>query len=729
MIALFDKFKSSVSQNKKFFLVYLIVILVLFLSLISLSILGSIEREGYLSQFKQNIENNYGFKISYYSKIFRHGDIYGVYPIVKEKPEYIIKINFDGNGSPFGNLLSKKELDNNDRINIYYKLKIKTNVIIFVLLFIFIFPAIYFYIIKNIRSYYKSYILFFILNSLIYFSLLYFILPKFSILKFNFNFADFALTYIFLMIAFNLLNQNILLTLIFMIFQDFSFFVIEPISLTAQNTILLFTDIPTLYPSLIRVLPLNLKIITIVSTILYFAIIILLVIMFIHNLIKMKRITSIFMITYILILSAILFFRDREITIWLTDFYNNANRNGIIDTINYKINYNRLNTKSYTKKEVENALNILLEKESNIDYSNLILTNSINNKRNIFLIFLESFYDYSHFTNLFENDPFPEEYRKWANNSRKIPPNSGSGSFYARLAGLTASSPLYPKTQVSHLKYALPYLLDCNGYNTVALEEAVNTYNLKTFLPSLGFDNVLFNIGYGKINDYLDNNLNNLKKPLFVYGFTLLGHSGSSIDNSLKIKENNIDFMNKFNINDKTYLIETLYNSVTAAIEVIKTRDTILKYYPNALIIFKHDHLYPYLRGIIENSSIDNDIKMSFLNDNAPTPILIWDGTNGAYKAPDNFVPENIPMFIALNAGVTNYKNSIISLLYKEEIDGFISTYHKYYRITNDTLLLENNIDTTSRIFKYENAQRILSQDIFQGKKYYYDLIKEHTDD
>ena len=168
-------------------------------------------------------------------------------------------------------------------------------------------------------------------------------------------------------------------------------------------------------------------------------------------------------------------------------------------------------------------------------------------------------------------------------------------------------------------------------------------------------------------------------------------------------------------------------NSVMAAIEVIKTRDTILKYYPNALIIFKHDHLYPYLRGIIENSSIDNDIKMSFLNDNAPTPILIWDGTNGAYKAPDNFVPENIPMFIALNAGVTNYKNSIISLLYKEEIDGFISTYHKYYRITNDTLLLENNIDTTSRIFKYENAQRILSQDIFQGKKYYYDLIKEYT--
>ena len=183
--------------------------------------------------------------------------------------------------------------------------------------------------------------------------------------------------------------------------------------------------------------------------------------------------------------------------------------------------------------------------------------------------------------------------------------------------------------------------------------------------------------------------------------------------------------MKYFSHYDKLKIIETMDNSVMAAIEVIKTRDTILEYYPNALIIFKHDHLYPPLRGIIQNSSIDDSIKNSFLYDNTPTPILIWDGTNGAYKAPDNFVPENIPMFIALNAGVTNYKNSIISLLYKEEINGFISTYHKYYKVTNDTLISENNISKDSEIFKYENAQRILSQDIFQGKKHYYNLIKK----
>ena len=80
-------------------------------------------------------------------------------------------------------------------------------------------------------------------------------------------------------------------------------------------------------------------------------------------------------------------------------------------------------------------------------------------------------------------------------------------------------------------------------------------------------------------------------------------------------------------------------------------------------------------------------------------------------------------MFIAINAGATNYKNSIISLLYKENIDNTISTYHKYYKITNNSLIIENNVDENSDIFKYENAQKILSQDIFQGKKYYYELI------
>ena len=41
------------------------------------------------------------------------------------------------------------------------------------------------------------------------------------------------------------------------------------------------------------------------------------------------------------------------------------------------------------------------------------------NKRNVFIIFMESFYDYSHFLELFDKDPFPKEYREWALQSSK----------------------------------------------------------------------------------------------------------------------------------------------------------------------------------------------------------------------------------------------------------------------------------------------------------------------
>ena len=72
-----------------------------------------------------------------------------------------------------------------------------------------------------------------------------------------------------------------------------------------------------------------------------------------------------------------------------------------------------------------------------------------------------------------------------------------------------------------------------------------------------------------------------------------------------------------------------------------------------------------------------------------------------------------------------DYTNSVISLLYKEEIDDTISTYNKFYYTTNDSVI-DNSEVSNMMIFKYENAQRILSQDIFQGKKHYY-LIKDIT--
>ena len=713
--------KHLILKNKKFLIIYSILILLIFLSLSLLFILGNIERTGYLSNFEKIFDNYYSCKMNYYNnKVFRHSDIFGVYPYFNSNTDYIFNSK-DNKGSPFSTLVSYNNLQFDDKINIQYKLKLKKNIIIISIIILLFFPFIYLYAISNIIKNYKYYICFFIINISMYL-LIPIILKKFSITTIKYNYADILLSYSFLMIAFNLLNKKILATILFEIINIFSFFIIQPLGLTFQNKILLFSDIPTLYPSLIALLPNNIKIITIIATVLYFSIILLIIILFILNLKKAKISKSITIIFYIIIFTYLIFFRKTEVNIAWNNFTSQANRNGIIDTVNYAINYNRLNNKTYSKNDVSKALTFLLDKENKRNYDYLQI-NTNNKNRDIFLIFLESFYDYSHFVKLFNKDPFPEEYRNWSDASQKIPPNEGSGSFYARITGLTASSPLYPKTQSEKINNTLISLLNEEGYYTLALEEALNTYNLKTFYPSIGFSNSIFGLNITNINTYLKTNINNLKKPLFVSGFTILGHTDSHIENDFNIAEKNKKFMNYFNGNDKLNLIETMDNSVMAAIEIIKIRDTILKYSPNALIIFKHDHLYPYLRAIVERSTIDENIKKSFLEDSSPSPILIWDGTNGAYKAPVNIVPENIPMFIAINAVATNYKNSIISLLYKENIDNTISTYHKYYKITNNSLIIENNIDENSEIFKYENAQKILSQDIFQGKKYYYELI------
>ena len=719
---------SIFQKHKKFIIIYSIVVSVILLGLISLSLLGNIERTGYLSEFDKILDNYYNCKINYYNnKIFRHSDIYGVYPYFKNETENIFTAK-DDNGTPFATLSSdNNELKPDDKIDIQYKLKLKKNVIILSILFLFIFPVLYLYIIPNIKRNYKYYILLLLINSSIYL-LLPIILKQFSIMVIRYHYADILLSYIFLTIAFNLLNKKILYTLLFEIINILSFFVIQPLGLTFQNSILLFRDIPTLYPSLIAVSSFWIRILIILSSLIYFSVIILLIGLSIYNLLKMKKSTSIVMIVMIIIIIYGVFFRKGDVNIAWNNFANKANENGIIDTINYRINYDRSNNKRHSKNEVLNALNILKSQEEKRNYSNLKLQNNFD-KRDIFIIFLESFYDYSHFTNLFDKDPFPKEYRDWANNSRKIGPNTGNGSFYARLAGLTGSSPLYQKNQPKNnlLEYTLPDLLSKNGYSTTALEEAINSYNLANFLPAIGFENIIFNIGTTNIDAYLSTNINNFDKPVFLYGFTLLGHTESHIKNDFNIIKNNNNFFSLIDKKNVYNLIETMDNSVITAMEIIKIRDIILDYSPNALIIFKHDHLYPYLRGIIENSSMDNDIKNSFLNDNTPNPILIWDGTNGAYKAPNNFVPENIPMFIAVNAGVTNYQNSVISLLYKEEIDGLISTYHQFYKITNDTLILENDISKDSEIYKYKKKKKILSQDIFQGKKHYYDLIEDLT--
>ena len=177
------------SKNKKLFLkIYILFLIITIITLIILQILGSKNRVGYLTDFSlvvdktmklnnsENITNYvYHFRIRYYDKVFRHNDIYGVYPDLSNLPNFVKEIKMDYVGSPFGIFISDKKIIEEDKIdNINYTLKIKKNIIDIVIflylsiLILFIMNNIYnkFYNLIN-----KKYILYSFLFLILLFSL------------------------------------------------------------------------------------------------------------------------------------------------------------------------------------------------------------------------------------------------------------------------------------------------------------------------------------------------------------------------------------------------------------------------------------------------------------------------------------------------------------------------------------------------------------------------------
>ena len=188
-------------KNKKLFLkIYVPFVIIIAASLIVLQILGSKTRVGYLQlafsmhnmeetlklndleNIKYNfiidkkfseenwknylITNNainiysYGIKMGYYNKVFRHSDIYGVYPDLSNLPDYIKEVKMDTGGSPFGNFVSSKIIEEDKIDNINYTLKIKINIIRIV---VFIFLSI---LILYLTNYFIKYI---VVNNRIHF--------------------------------------------------------------------------------------------------------------------------------------------------------------------------------------------------------------------------------------------------------------------------------------------------------------------------------------------------------------------------------------------------------------------------------------------------------------------------------------------------------------------------------------------------------------------------------
>ena len=569
---------------------------------------------------------------------------------------------------------------------------------------------------------YNFYINSFIIIAILYFAITQFLLPSLSIDRFKISFIDILYIYLFSLISYFLSNKKLVISYLFIIVSVFSFFAIEPLGITILTKPIFFTDMQDLYPSLIEVLPFYMQIITIAATILYFSSLFAFAIYFLYRLIKIFLIDKkkgIILFFIILITTYLSFFRQVKINSIYPNYIERVNKFGIINSISYRISFDRENNKIIANIDnVENAIELLKEVQNKRDISNLIMPYDYTNKRNVFIIFMESFYDYSHFLELFDKDPFPKEYREWALQSSKVGPNDGNGSLFARLSGLIGTSPIYPKKQKSKVNTALPFLMKDAGYKTIALEECGITFNLDKLFPNIGFEETIFNLGLTNIKNYIKNN--DFEKPLFISGFTFLGHAGSHIKNDFNIFENNKRFYEKINRKDKKVLLETMENSVMAAIDIIETKNIILQKYPDAIIIFKHDHLYPYLAGMIYNSSIDENIKKEFFESYAISPLLIWNGRNGAFKLEDGFPPENIPLFIAVNTKI-NWTNSIISFLYKDKTEGIIRFYNNFYTNENNKII-RIEVSKESLPYKYNYAQRILSEDILRGKKYFNDI-------
>ncbi|EKV56862.1 hypothetical protein A966_07484 [Brachyspira hampsonii 30446] len=166
--SLFNILHYIVFISKKYMKLLLIYFIIYIFILFSLFILGKVSRVGYLSDISLSIEetlnnnfinanniknieeyiltNNsmtnyvYNFRISYYDKVFRNSDIYGVYLNTNSLPDYIKDMKFVNKGSPFGTLISSDKIEGNID-NIKYSLKLKLTFLITILLF-FIFALL-----------------------------------------------------------------------------------------------------------------------------------------------------------------------------------------------------------------------------------------------------------------------------------------------------------------------------------------------------------------------------------------------------------------------------------------------------------------------------------------------------------------------------------------------------------------------------------------------------------
>lgn len=420
---------------------------------------------------------------------------------------------------------------------------------------------------------------------------------------------------------------------------------------------------------------------------------------------------------------------NKEVDIWHQDPHTNFFGYGILSVIQAEQKVTHINI---TQEEVLESLeNLKKLEEQRIQYPVSLSPKTMpTNKRPIIMIIFESFYDFKHFYSLFDQNPFPKSYLDIVQPFNYTGPNQTFGSFQARFVSLTgAYHSIHPKRK--EIVYpTLPYELSKYGYTTIALESMQNTYSLSTYYKLWGFDKQYFQL-YGvdwagrriapdtyekNITRILQNTPENITP--FYFGFTYLGHGSScAFTDKLPDPENIEHFLSYFADDKKHNAKQLLKANIFNAGRLISIKNMILNKFPDALIVFKSDHYSTELNQSLRESSLPKDMLDSFFQDPAPLPFIVFDGTNGILELPYGFSPANIPLMILAEAGLP-YKNTFISMLYRETPGNIINIYDRLFIKKGSKF--ENFTTNISSLKSYE----ILSFDLYQGKSYSLDAME-----
>ncbi len=403
----------------------------------------------------------------------------------------------------------------------------------------------------------------------------------------------------------------------------------------------------------------------------------------------------------------------------LVAYQDNFNVWGVISTI--KRHYVEYDI-DLTPESVQHSFTYLKEIEKNRTEYPISQSPKVapEKKRPIFVIVFEAFYDFREFEEYFDEDPFPKEYRDMV--STYSGPNQTYGSFPARVTSLTGGTYLTPSTKSREYSEILPNVLKKYGYTSFALESVSPTYGLQVYYKKWNIES-RFSLMFGGTDDPYNYErnvmeiINNTPDDVvpFYFGFTYLGHSGST-SFADELEDPKVDISRYLELfENKTLAKRLLKSGIFNAQRMISFRDGILTKYPDALIVYRSDHMSIEHYEIFDNpkNTLSKDFVSDFRRNPHVLPYIVIDGTNGVMKLREGFSPENTALLVLAESGLP-YEGTAISLLYRSVPKDMSSIYGRWYKRNGDKYVAT---DMTAQMTEYNKALETISTDLYQNRK------------